>query len=93
MLKLTTQYGFHDYNDSDMYNSTTTVVFFDGNVDNLYLRLRAMSHTIHAAKSEQNDGKVSFTDEASVTIVLCLHVLIAHRIFINFGYVDYFQRK
>jgi uncharacterized protein YccT (UPF0319 family) len=53
MLKLTTQYGFHDYNDSDMYNSTTTVVFFDGNVDNLYLRLRAMSHTIYAAKFEQ----------------------------------------
>jgi hypothetical protein len=76
-----------------MYNSTNTVVCFNEKDGNLYLRLRAMSHTIHAAKSEQNDGKVSFTDEASVTIVLCLHVLIAHRIFINFGYVDYFQRK
>ena len=82
-----------NYFDSDMYNSTNTVVCFDEKDGNLYLRLRAMSHTIHAAKSEQNDGKVSFTDEASVTIVLCLHVLIAHRIFINFGYVDYFQRK
>jgi len=37
------------------------------------------------------DGKVSLIDGASVTIILCLHVLIAHRIFINLGYVDYFQ--
>ena len=28
------------------------------------------------------DGKVSLIDEASVTIILCLHVLIAHRVFI-----------
>ena len=33
-----------------------------------------------------DNGKVSFIDGASVTIILCLHVLIAHRIFINFGY-------
>ena len=37
------------------------------------------------------DNEVSLIDEASVTIILCLHVLIAHHIFINFGYVDYFQ--
>ena len=37
------------------------------------------------------DGKVSLIDGASATIILCLHVLIAHRIFISFGYVDYFQ--
>jgi len=36
-----------------MSNSTNTVVYFDGNDGNLYLRLRTMSHTIHAAKFEQ----------------------------------------
>jgi hypothetical protein len=41
-----------NYFDSDMYNSTNTVVCFDEKDGNLYLRLRAMSHTIHAAKSE-----------------------------------------
>ena len=30
-------------------------------------------------------------NEASVTIILWLHVLIAHHIFIHFGYVDYFH--
>jgi hypothetical protein len=39
--------------DSDMYNSTNTVVYFDGNDSNLYLSLRAMSHTIYAAKFDQ----------------------------------------
>jgi hypothetical protein len=34
------------------------------------------------------DGKVSLIDGASVTIILCLHVLIAHRIFINLGFAD-----
>ena len=38
------------------------------------------------------DGKVSRTDGTSITIILCLHVLIARRMHItNFGYVDYFQ--
>ena len=64
--------------DSDMSNSTNTVVFFDGKDGNLYLRLWAMSHKMYAAKFEQ-----------TITHVL-LRVLIAHRIFINFGYVDYF---
>jgi hypothetical protein len=36
------------------------------------------------------NGKVSLIDGTSVTI-LCLHVLIAHLIFITLGYVDYFQ--
>ena len=36
-------------------------------------------------------GKVSRIDGASIAIILCLHFLIAHLIFINFGYVDYFQ--
>ena len=39
--------------DSDMYNSTNTVVNFDGKDSNLYLSLRAMSHTIYAAKFDQ----------------------------------------
>jgi hypothetical protein len=38
---------------SDMYNSTNTVEYFDWKDDNLYLRLRAMSHTIYAGKFEQ----------------------------------------
>ena len=42
-----------NYFDSDMYNSTNTVVFFDGKYGHLYLRLRAMSYTIYAAKFEQ----------------------------------------
>ena len=48
-----------------------------------------MSHTIYAAKFEQTI--VSRIDGASITIILCFRVLIAHRIFINFRYVDYFQ--
>ena len=65
--------------DSDMSNSTDTVVFFDGKDGNLYLRLRAMSHKIHAAKFEQTTTNV------------LLRALIAHPIFINFGYVYYVQ--
>jgi hypothetical protein len=42
-----------NYFDSDMYNSTNTVVYFDGKDGNLYLCLRAMSYTIYAAKFEQ----------------------------------------
>jgi hypothetical protein len=41
------------YFDSDMFNNTNTVVYFDGKYSNLYLRLRAMSHTVYAAKFEQ----------------------------------------
>jgi len=63
-------------------NYGSTVVYFDGKNGNLYLRLRTMSHTIHATKFEQPimcfyDGKVSLSDGASVTIILCWHVLIA----------------
>jgi hypothetical protein len=47
-----------NYFDSDMYNSTNTVVYFDEKDGNLYLRLRAMSHTIYAATFEQ---KITFT--------------------------------
>ncbi len=41
------------YFDSDMSNNTNTVVYFDGKYSNLYLRLRAMSHTVYAAKFKQ----------------------------------------
>jgi hypothetical protein len=44
MLKLTTQYGFHEL---------FTVVYFDGKNGNYFLRMRAMSHTSYAAKFEQ----------------------------------------
>ena len=46
-----------------------------------------MSHTIYTTKFEQTishiyfyDGNVSRFDVASVTIILCFHVLIARRI-------------
>jgi len=42
-----------NYLDSDMSNSTNTIVYFDGKDGNLYLRLQTMSHTIYAAKFEQ----------------------------------------
>jgi hypothetical protein len=42
-----------NYCDSDMSNSTNTVVYFDGKDSNLYIRLRTMLHTIYAAKFEQ----------------------------------------
>jgi hypothetical protein len=75
--------------DSDMSNRIkySSILWFED--DNLYLRLRTMSHTIYAAKFEQTI--VSRIDGASITIILCFRVLIAHRIFINFRYVDYFQ--
>jgi uncharacterized caspase-like protein len=40
-----------NYFNSDIYNSTNTVVYFIGKDGNLYLR--AMSHTIYTAKFEQ----------------------------------------
>jgi hypothetical protein len=46
-----------NYFDSDMSNSTNMVVYFDGKDSNLYLRLRAMSHTIYAPKFEQTITK------------------------------------
>jgi hypothetical protein len=36
-----------------MHNSTNTVVYLDRRDGYLYLRLRAMSHTIYAAKFDQ----------------------------------------
>ena len=87
-----------NYFDSDISNSTNTVVYFRLEDGNLYLGLRTMSHTIYAAKFEQTithqhvllrqesqshvlcNRKVSRIDGASVTIILCLHVLIACRI-------------
>ena len=42
-----------NYFNSDMSNSTNTVVYFDGKDGNLYLRLRTMLHSIYAAKFEQ----------------------------------------
>jgi calcineurin-like phosphoesterase family protein len=42
-----------NYFDSDMSNSTNTVIYFDGKDGNLYLRLWTMSRTIYAAKFEQ----------------------------------------
>ena len=49
MLKLTTQYGFHEL----IRSFTNTVVYFDGKDSNLYLRLREMPLTIYAAIFEQ----------------------------------------
>jgi hypothetical protein len=57
--------------------------------------LPTMSHTIYAAIFEQTitHQTCTFTliDGTPLTLILCLQVLIAHHIFINFGYVDLFQ--
>ena len=53
---------------------------------NLCCHIRADDNTSTCAFT-----KVSLIDGTSITIILCLHILIAHLIFINFGYVDYFQ--
>ena len=84
-FKLTIQYGCHKLFQFDMYNSTNMVVYFDGKDSNLYLRLRAILHTINAAKFGMcfYDGKVSLIDGVSIALILCLHFLIAHLIFIN----------
>jgi hypothetical protein len=42
-----------NYFDSEMSNSTNTVVYFDGKDGNLYLHLQTMSHTIYDTKLEQ----------------------------------------
>jgi hypothetical protein len=42
-----------NYIDSEMHNSTNTVIYFDEKEDNLYLRLHAMSHTIYDAEFAQ----------------------------------------
>jgi hypothetical protein len=42
-----------NYYDSDIYNSANTELYLDVKDGNLYLRLRAMSHTIYTAKFEQ----------------------------------------
>jgi len=39
-----------NYFDFDMPNSTNTVIHFDGKSGNLYLRLRARSHTVYEAQ-------------------------------------------
>jgi hypothetical protein len=38
--------------DSDIYNSANMVVYFDEKDDDLYLRLRAMSHTVYVDSQE-----------------------------------------
>ena len=50
-----------NYFDSDMSNSINTVVYLD---DNLYLRLRTMSHTIYDAKFEQTHQHVLLRRES-----------------------------
>jgi hypothetical protein len=53
MLKLKHILASINYFDSDISNSTNTVVYFDEKDGNLYLRFRTMSHTIYSAKFEQ----------------------------------------
>ena len=55
-----------NYFDSDMYNSTATVVYFDGKDGNLYLPLRVMSQIMYAAKFEQT---ITFTMRKSVLLM------------------------
>ena len=53
-----------NYFNSDIYNSTNTVVYFNGKDGNLYLR--AMSHTIYTAKFEQT---ITFTTKKLVLLM------------------------
>jgi len=82
-----------------MSKSTNTEVYFDGKDCNLYY-VCGQCHTQFMLPNSSRrqlinmyfyDGKVSLINGASVTIILCLHVIIAHQIFINLGYVDYFK--
>ena len=85
-----------NYFDSDMSNSINTIVYFDRKDGNLYLRLRAMLHTIYAAKLEQtitHEHVLLRRESSLIDNNIVFHVLIAHRLFINFGYVDYFQHR
>jgi hypothetical protein len=79
-----------NYFDSDMSNRTTTVVYFDGKDGNFYVCGQCDTQFI-LLNMYFYDGKVSLIDGAPATLILCLHVVIAHRIFMNFGHVDYFQ--
>ena len=82
------------------------VKLLDGKGDNLYLRTRSHTINVaqvgcsifHLAKFDQTmthqhvlSQRESLIEGKAVPILLGLHVLIAHRIFINFGYVDYFH--
>jgi len=90
-----------NYFDYDMSNSKNTVVHIGGKCGNLYLRLRARSHTIYGphvgwsifqiAKFEQTIThqhvlvrRECLNDGTAVAIIVCLHVLIAHRTVIHF---------
>jgi hypothetical protein len=66
-----------NYFESDMSNSTNTVVHIDGKGNDLNLRLRGRSHIIYPTQV----GCSIFQPD---TFLFRLHVEIAHRIFINF---------
>ena len=86
-----------NYFDSDMSNITNTVVYFDGKdgiptfADNVAHNLCCLIQADDNSSTCTFMTKVSLIDGAFVKIILCLHLLIAHCIFINLGYVDYFQ--
>ena len=83
-----------NYFDSDMSNSTNTVVHCNGKGGNLYLCLRVRSHTIYVAQAMCSIFQPAMThqhlllrwetliDGTAVTMILYLHVLI--HISINF---------
>jgi hypothetical protein len=56
----------------------------------IHIRIEII-HGSHTARVTQHSMASMNYFLNSTTILLCLHVLIAHHIFINFGYVDYFQ--
>jgi hypothetical protein len=87
-----------NYFDSDMSNSTNTLIYFDWKMV-IYIYVCGQCHTQFILPNSNRrlpinmyfydgkishmyfyDGKVSRIDGASVAIILCLHVLIAHRI-------------
>ena len=72
--------------------SGSSISYFDGKYGNLYWHLRAMLPTIYAAKFKQTithqhmllRWKSQSYRWSICSIILCLHVLIAHHIFINY---------
>ena len=80
-----------NYLASDMSNSTNTVVYFDWKTAiYIYVCRRFRTQFMLPNSSRRSpinmyfyDGKVSRIDEASVTIILRLHVLTARRILLT----------
>jgi hypothetical protein len=85
-----------NYFDSDMSNSTNTVVYIDWKtVIYIYVcgqyRTQCMLPNSIISHIYFYDGRVSRFNGASVTIILCLFVLITRRILLNLDMLNTFS--